>query len=73
LHRRKRGTGTVFRLGSYWVALAPQLGGRGNAKQVRVAKDPSRAVVEAALDAWLNASGRIVRREGAERRSRSIR
>ena len=73
-HRRKRGTGTVFFRDGSWVGLAPQLGGRGKAKQMRVAKDKSRTIVEAALDAWLNKPGRIVRRAiGAERRARNIR
>jgi hypothetical protein len=58
--RRKRGTGTItFRDGGF-VALAPQFGGRGNAKQLRVAKCPTRSAAARELDAWLKRSGRIV-------------
>jgi len=74
IHRRKRGTGTVFFRDGAWVAIAPQIGARGKAKQLRVARGKSKTIVEAALDAWLNTPGRIVRREvGAERRARSMR
>jgi hypothetical protein len=60
-HRRPRGTGTIYFRDGVWVGLAPQHT-RG-AKQLRVAKDPVRAKVERALDAWLNRSGRIVCRD----------
>lgn len=61
-HRRTRGTGTIYRRASGWVALAPQSGGRGKAKWLRIATVETRWAAECALDAWLNAQGRIVRK-----------
>lgn len=67
--RRKRGTGTIFFRDSGWVALAPQLGGRGNAKQLRVAKAATYDAARSALDKWLEGKGRIVvRNRGKQRR-----
>ena len=67
---RPRGTGSVTRKDGYWIAIAPQLGGRG-AKQMRIATCQTRRAAELELDAWLKGSGRIVRRESeAEKRCR---
>jgi hypothetical protein len=70
--RRKRGTGCVTQRGeAYFVAYAPQLGGRG-AKQHRIATRPTYQAAALELDAWLNRSGRILRRETvAEKRART--
>lgn len=68
-HRRKRNTGTVYRRGSKWIALAPQHA-RGQ-KQFVVARNESKTIVEAALYAWLNTAGRILRKAiGAKKRAR---
>ena len=70
-HRRKRNTGTVFFREGSWIAIAPQHK-RGD-KQLIVARNKSKTIVEAALDAWLNKPGRILRRAlGMEKRGRSI-
>lgn len=65
--RRKRGTGSVFYRDGGFVALAPQLGGRGIATQFKVAKEETRLKAERALDAWLDKSDRIVRRTDDKR------
>jgi hypothetical protein len=59
--RRARRTGTIYFRDGGWVALAPQHK-RGD-KQFRIAKEPTRGKAERALDAWLNARGRIVHRD----------
>lgn len=61
VHRRKRGTGTVYLRDGWWIGLAPQH--RRGEKQLRVAKEKTKSAAGRALDGWLNQRGRIVHRD----------
>lgn len=63
VHRRKRNTGTVFFREGRWIAFAPQH--KRGERQLCVARDKSKTIVEAALDVWLNKPGRIVMKEAS--------
>jgi hypothetical protein len=60
-HNRKRGTGTLKRSGTKWVAIAPRIG--GIKKPMRIGACDTERDASRLLDEWLKTQGRIVRRD----------